>query len=74
MAINSLQTFKKSSLAIVNRINNNYPLSKQIKVRLSKFLTQCASIFRQNNAKSISITGSCGKTFSKNDRNNIEKF
>ena len=55
---------KKSSLAIVNRINNNYPLSKQIKVKDSlNFLTQCASIFRQNiNAKIISITGSCGKT------------
>ena len=49
---------------IVNRINNDYPLSKQIKVKDSlNFLTQCASIFRENvNTKIISITGSCGKT------------
>ncbi len=55
---------KKSSLAIVNRINKKYPLSKQIKVKNSlSFLTKCSSIFRENiNAKIISITGSCGKT------------
>ena len=55
---------KKSSLAIVNRINKNYPLQKQVKVKNSlNFLTKCSSIFRQNiNAKIISITGSCGKT------------
>ena len=55
---------KKSSLAIVNRINRNYPLSKQIKVENTlKFLTKCSSIFRENiYAKIISITGSCGKT------------
>jgi MurE/MurF fusion protein len=55
---------KKSSFAIVNRINKNYPLSKQIKVKNSlSFLTKCSTIFRENiNAKIISITGSCGKT------------
>ena len=54
----------KSSLAIVNRLNKNYPLSKQIKVNHTlNFLTKCSSIFRKNiNAKIISITGSCGKT------------
>ena len=46
------------------RINKNYPLSKQIKVKNTlSFLTKCSSIFRENiNAKIISITGSCGKT------------
>ncbi len=55
---------KKSSLAIVNKLNRNYPLSKQVKVKNSlSFLTKCSSIFRKNiNAKIISITGSCGKT------------
>ena len=55
---------KKSSLAIVNRINKNYPLIKQIKVdNTLSFLTRCSSILRENiNAKIISITGSCGKT------------
>ncbi len=55
---------KKSSLAIVNRINRSYPLSKQIKVdNTLNFLTRCSSIFRENiDAKIISITGSCGKT------------
>ncbi len=55
---------KKSSLAIVNKFDRNYPLSKQVKVKNSlNFLTKCSSIFRKNiNAKIISITGSCGKT------------
>jgi len=55
---------KKSSLAIVNQINKNYPTSKQIKVKNTlNFLTKCSSTFRDNiNAKIISITGSCGKT------------
>jgi murE/murF fusion protein len=55
---------KNSSLAIVNRINKNYSLSKQIKVKNTlNFLTQCSSNFRENiDAKIISITGSCGKT------------
>ncbi len=55
---------KKTSLAIVSRINKNYPISKQIKVKNTlNFLTKCSSILRDNiNAKIISITGSCGKT------------
>ncbi len=55
---------KKSSLAIVNQFNKNYPLSNQIKVKNTlNFLTKCSSILRKNiKAKIISITGSCGKT------------
>ena len=55
---------KKSSLVVVNRFNENYPLPKQIKVKNPlNFLSKCSSIFRQNvNAKIISVTGSCGKT------------
>ncbi len=55
---------KKSSLAIVNRINKNYLPLKQVKVKNTLgFLTKCSSIFRENiSAKIISITGSCGKT------------
>jgi len=55
---------KKSSLAIVNRINKKNSSSKQIKVNNTlSFLTKCSSIFRNNTkAKIISITGSCGKT------------
>ena len=51
-------------MAVVNKVNKDYSLSKQIKVKNSlKFLTECASIYRDN-LKSIiiSITGSCGKT------------
>ena len=55
---------KKSSLAIVNKIDKNAPTSKQIKVKNPlNFLTTCSSILRQNlDTKIISITGSCGKT------------
>ncbi len=55
---------KKSSFVIVNRLNKNFSLSKQVKVNNSlNFLTRCSSIFRENiDAKIISITGSCGKT------------
>ncbi len=55
---------KKSSLAIVNKIDKRYPLSKQIKVdNTLNFLTRCSSIFRGSaKAKIISVTGSCGKT------------
>ena len=55
---------KKASLAIVNRINEKYLPSRQIKVNNTlSFLTKCSTIFRENiNAKIISITGSCGKT------------
>ena len=59
------EAFKKnSSLAIVNNINKNYPLSKQIKVKNTlNFLTKCSNNYRENiDAKIISITGSCGKT------------
>ena len=55
---------KKSCFAIVNRLNKNFSLSKQVKVKNSlNFLTKCSTIFRENiDAKIISITGSCGKT------------
>ena len=55
---------RKSSLAIVNKIDKKIYRSKQIKVENTlDFLTKCSSIFRENiNAKIISITGSCGKT------------
>ena len=55
---------KKTSLVIVNKINKNLSLSKQIKVEdTHNFLTKCSSIFRENiSTKIISITGSCGKT------------
>ncbi len=59
------EAFKRnSSLAVVNRINTDYPLVRQIKVKNTlNFLTKCSSIFRDNiNTKIISITGSCGKT------------
>ena len=61
----ALEAFKKkSSLVVINQINKKIPSSKQIKVKDTlSFLSNCASIFRQNiNAKIISITGSCGKT------------
>ena len=55
---------KKSSFAVVSKINRNYPSSKQVKVKNTlNFLSKCSSIFRENiNTKIISITGSCGKT------------
>ena len=55
---------KKASIAIVNRINKNNNIKRQIKVRDSlKFLTESAKIYRKNiNTKIIAITGSCGKT------------
>ena len=55
---------RKSSLAIVNKIDKKIFKSKQIKVgNTLSFLTKCSSIYRENiNAKIISITGSCGKT------------
>ena len=74
------QSFKnKASLAIVNRIQKNLNLHRQIKVQNSlKFLTDIAKIFRKNiNTKIISITGSCGKTSLKellgNSLNKISK-
>ncbi len=59
------QSFKnKASLAIVNRVQKNLNLKRQIKVQNTlKFLTKIAKIFRGNiNTKIIAITGSCGKT------------
>ncbi len=55
---------KKSSFVVVNRLNKNHSLFKQIKVKNTlRFLTTCSSILRENiDAKIISITGSCGKT------------
>ncbi len=55
---------KKASLAIVNKINKNNNIKRQIKVKNSlNFLTESSKIFRQNiNTKIIAITGSCGKT------------
>jgi MurE/MurF fusion protein len=55
---------KKASLAIVNKIDKNNDIKRQIKVKDSlKFLTQSSKIYRQNiNTKIIAITGSCGKT------------
>ena len=55
---------KRASLAIVNRLDKNLSLSKQIKVNNSlNFLTNCSKIFRKNlKTKIIAITGSCGKT------------
>ena len=59
------QAFKrKASLVVVNRINKNNNILRQIKVKDSlKFLTESSKIFRQNiKTKIIAITGSCGKT------------
>ena len=55
---------KKASLAIVNKLNKDYFLSKQIKVKDTlNFLIECSRIYRKNlNTKIIAITGSCGKT------------
>ena len=48
----------------MNKINKDYPSSKQIKVdNTLNFLSKCSTILRENTAaKIISITGSCGKT------------
>ncbi len=66
---------KKSSLAIVNKVNKTFDLSKQIKVdNTIKFLTECANIYRDNlDSKIISITGSCGKTSLKEMLGNVMK-
>jgi MurE/MurF fusion protein len=55
---------KKASIVIVNKIDKNNNIKRQIKVKDSlKFLTQSSKIYRQNiNTKIIAITGSCGKT------------
>ena len=59
------QSFKrKASLAVVNTIQNDCNIKRQIKVRDTlKFLTEISKIFRKNiKTKVIAITGSCGKT------------
>jgi len=55
---------KKASIAVVNKIENNINISRQIKVKDSlKFLTKSSELYRENiNTKIIAITGSCGKT------------
>ncbi len=55
---------KKASIAVVNKIQKNLNLRKQIKVKNSlKFLTQISNIYRKSiDTKIIAITGSCGKT------------
>jgi MurE/MurF fusion protein len=55
---------KKASIAIVNKINKNNKIQRQIKVKDPlKFLTQSSKVYRKNiNTKIIAITGSCGKT------------
>ena len=55
---------RKASMAVVNKIQKNLDLGKQIKVKNSlKCLTQISNIYRKNiDTKIIAITGSCGKT------------
>ncbi len=55
---------KKASLAIVNKIQNNLDIKRQIKVKNTlKFLTNVSKVYRKNiNTNIIAITGSCGKT------------
>ena len=55
---------KKASIAIVNIINKNNNINRQIKVKDTlEILTKSSKIYRQNiNTKIIAITGSCGKT------------
>ncbi len=55
---------KKASLAVVNRIQKNLNIERQIKVKNPlKFLTNSSKIFRDNIITNIiAITGSCGKT------------
>jgi MurE/MurF fusion protein len=55
---------KKASLVIVNKVNKNNNITRQIKINNTlKFLSEVSKIFRENiNTKIIAITGSCGKT------------
>ena len=55
---------KKASLAVVNRIQKNSNIERQIKAKDPlKFLTNSSKIFRENiNTIIIAITGSSGKT------------
>ena len=59
------QSFKKKgSVAVVNRIQKNLNIERQVKVKDTlKFLTDISKILRKNlNTKIIAVTGSCGKT------------
>ena len=59
------QSFKrKASLAVVNKIQNEFNNNRQIKVKNTlKFLTNVSKIFRKSiDTNLIAITGSCGKT------------
>ena len=55
---------RKASLAVVNKIQNKFNKSQQIKVKNTlKFLTDVSKIFRKSiDTNIIAITGSCGKT------------
>ena len=59
------EAFKKNaSIAVVNKIEKEINISRQIKVKNSlKFLTKSSELYRKNiKTKIIAITGSCGKT------------
>ena len=59
------QSFKrKASLAVVNTIQSDCSIKRQIKVKDTlKFLTEISKILRKNiTTKIVAITGSCGKT------------
>jgi len=55
---------RKASLAVVNKIQNKFNKSRQIKVKNTlKFLTNISKTFRKSiDTNIIAITGSCGKT------------
>ena len=55
---------RKASMAVVNKIQKNFDLGKQIKVKNPlRCLTQISNTYRKNiDTKIIAITGSCGKT------------
>ena len=74
------QSFKnKASLAIVNKFQKKFKINRQIKVKNTlKFLTNISKIYRENiSTQIIAITGSCGKTSTKellgNSLNKISK-
>ena len=59
------QAFKnKASVAVVNQVQKECQINRQIKVENTlKFLTKASKIFRANiNTNIVAITGSCGKT------------
>ncbi len=55
---------RKASLAVVNKIQNKFNKSRQVKVKNTlKFLTDISKTFRKSiDTNIIAITGSCGKT------------